>query len=262
MRKRGLFFLLILSLLMGCQRNRTALNPETGSELPGEPFITFRELFGNTGPEKVQDFDLAVNLLFLQPLEAYGLYQYDLSSATLKLLFYPGVNDFLAYRDPYLFFAASGDPKFGRFQVENSDTVWFSLENVGGFSTTPLGMDVYGSTLFLLLKKEGAPAQENWLAKFDLGGNLLQLTEYPRQTFYLTAIDGHFFFSIAYNDSGLPILCTFDLKSGSFLPDQSLPSKDITGIRVSGKYFYFSDLEHGYLGRLPLHSLFPGKWTQ
>ena len=253
MQVRSLIFYVEYSFclfLISCTGKNSPLgNTANFPQDSAQVFISYDEIFKDTGhPDyyTVQDFDLTDSLLFVHPIAAYGLYQYDLVSKELRELVHYGAGDWIAHDSIYVFYELSSYGINRYNLVEDTTDLRFDLTALD--YTNINGLDVYQHVLYALMHSQEPGSQ--YLAIFDLDGNLLDTISYPRFTSYLTIRD-----DVVYAlpwDTTCTLSC-FNLNTKSFLPDQPFPLESVNGIRIfADKLYYATNYQQRYIGIMPV----------
>lgn len=249
---RDLLFSVLV--LVSCQKKNPIGNSEDNTlhESP-EIFITYDEIFQNVGqggPDWVQDFDMDSSNLFVHPIAAFGLYQYNFSSKELRKLQGYSAGNYVAHDFIYVFWEVGSNLVF-RFHLEKDST---DLQvNLAGLDYTNIdGMDIYQGVLYVHMLSQDSG--NKFLAKFDLDGNFIEPIAYPRHTVHM-AINNDLVYSIYYPNGTKARLSRFSLITKSFLDDKSLPTENWDGIRILEDKFYFTDFKERYIGAIQISEL-------
>jgi hypothetical protein len=254
MQIRSLIFYLVCSFclfLISCTGKNSPL--DTADNFPqdtAQVFITYDDIFKDTGhPEyySVQDFDLNDSVLFVHPIAAYGLYEYNLVSKELRELVNYSAGDWIAHDSIYVFYELSS---YGIYRYNLvTDTTDLRFDLTGLDYTNIGGLDVYKHVLYAYLHSHHSGNQI--LAKFSLDGNLLDTIPYPRGTSYLT-IHNDIVYALPW-DTTYALSC-FSLNTESFLPDQPFPVESGDGIRIFAEKLYYTGTPYKerYIGIMPI----------
>lgn len=189
-----------------------------------------------------QDFDFGNNGLFYHPTGPMGLYEYNFTTGSTRLLVnYPG-GDAIAYDSIYIFWD-NMHTLIERFNLAldttdmELDLHQFTFDQIGGLAC-------WQGKLYALLRSING----NFLAVFDENGNPIETIPYPNKTFYLT-IDHHIAYSIYTPEQAISM---FDLNSRSLIGTKPMPYYDWEGIRVHQGNFYYVAYAKRVIGVIPL----------
>lgn len=259
-----LSLLLAVSVLFFIRCNKSdyiyIYSPPDTSTVPLRPYTIkvskyYDSLFANQpgNPNKVQDFDIGGNSIFVWAYFAFGLYEYNMENKTMSRILGSPSGDCIAadtWRDR-VFWAWFGEPRVMVFDLNTSKVDDFLFKSVYMVA----GMQVYEHKLYVLYQSDSDNPEDNVLDVYSRSGELLESISYPRKTRYL-AINRGIVYSVAYDSVQMKqVLSRFELSSRQFLKDVENPSSDCSGIRSYGDYFFFTDWEKNMIGYVPLEEI-------
>jgi hypothetical protein len=263
---KHIFFLSILLIiffisLINCNRNPDILyyqEPDTSSH-PPQPYMImvskyYDSLFATSpsgGFEKVQDFDIYEDVLYLWVFYSLGLYEYHLNDQTLIPRGVSPAGDCIAADSGRVFWAAFGEPLVFLYSLEDFQSMVFI--NNQDYSVS--GLQVYEHNLYVLYEKKNGIPEENLLNIYSMDGDLIESKSYQRQTYYLTINHGIVYSTVYDRDQDTTVVTRFDLSNGTFLADVECPSQSCDGIRSYGDFFFFTDFYNEYIGYVQLEEI-------
>lgn len=214
--------------------------------LSGEVFMLWDSLPAPFSPHPtVQDFDLSDPFFYYHPYGADGLYQRDMGTGeTRSLLQYVG-GDYIAADSQYVF-ADIEHTYIYRYNLA-ADSVDIQKKVIEDNDNDGIyGVELYQNHLFVL-------TGQRKLLEFDTDLNPVNTIIYNNFAFGLTIYNG-----IAYS-SGNEGITRFVLADHTFLDPLPAPADQIDGIRIYHGYFYYTEVDRKFIGRVPLADFLPQK---
>lgn len=237
------FIMFIIFFLLSCEKNTESLvltSNESTKQIYTqiETFITYDDIFKNSGSDRVQDFDLDADYLYVHPIAAYGLYKYSFTDDTLIKLVDYGAGNYIAQDSFYVFYETCSY-SICRFNlIKDTTDLIFDLSELD--YTNIDGMEVYEHINYIYMHSQ--QSGNKFLAKFDLNGKFIESIPYARMTIHMS-IYNNIVYAIYYPDEEHAKFSCFSLITKSFLTDAELPTQNFDGIRIVDDKLYFTDYE-------------------
>lgn len=194
--------------------------------------------------DQFQDVARLGNKLYLHPFAAQGLFEYDLTSHSIRSLLDYGAGDHLA-ADSVFVFCDVNHNSIRRYNIlkDSVDLVFwpFPQSYSYGFS----GMTTYNHKLYVSFYN--VPA----LYTLTYGGTILDSLPPPNMGYYMT-IYQDILYSVGPSDGQLS---RFDLNAGTSLPPLKSPGLEMGGIKLYKDQLYYCDFFKGLVGVMPISDL-------
>lgn len=250
--------------LFSCNRSNNIyiyVPPDT-TGVPIQPYTIkvskyYETIFGTdpSGPDKVQDFDIYGDVLYIWAFYAFGLYEYHLSDGKLIHHGVCGAADCVTADSGRVFWASFGIPIVNSYSLETLQSSQF-VNKPDHYKMQ--GIQVYKNRLYVLYASLDNSPEDNVLDIYSLSGEHIESISYQRETWYM-AINQDILYSIYYDTSQdkslISLISRFSLATKEFLNDVECPSKICDGIRSYGDYFFFTDLDNKFIGYVSLDEI-------
>lgn len=194
----------------------------------------------------VQDFSRVGDMLYFHPAGAAGLFEYDLTSGRVKMLFSYGSGDHIAADSSFVFCELGR--VIARFNIQHSavDTQFIVSHTITGLAT-------YGGDLYVGLRD--VAAQTSYVKVMSRDGATRDSIPYPKTFGYYMAITDSILYSTEMRTPPADEISRFDLRTREFLPNVASPAQDCEGIDIFGQDLYYGDYQKEFIGVVPLGTL-------
>jgi hypothetical protein len=220
---------------------------DTTFQLYAYPYALARVFLENPIPYgTVQDFSRVGDRLYVHPGGAAGLFEYDLASGKVKMLFSYGSGDHIAADSSFVFCELGR--VIARFNIKQS-----AVDTQFTVSRTITGLATYGGALYVRL--EDATARIPYVKVMSYEGATLDSIPYPKTMGYYMTIADSILYSTEMRTPPTDEISRFDLRTRSFLPNVASPAQDCEGIDIFGQEFYYGDYQKDFIGVVPLGAL-------
>jgi len=212
-------------------------------------FYTFKYIFPPIWEdERVQDFVLRDNILYVHPYGPWGISERNLANKefTMNVVNYPS-GDYITQDSVYIFYETSSYVIY-RYNIECDTTLQlYSLQGVDD-TYWITGLTTYQGYLYAFLLGDNV---QNKFLKFTYDGTLVETIPFSPDISEIAQYNGYLF---AYGGSGT--LLILDMQTLQLKAAVPAPTKYMDGFDIYDDYFYYADYWHGMIGKVPLDVLF------